>query len=228
MIHPLLCDHAMPWWAWWPVSRVTGHHGLTGETWQRLTLGDGGWWDVSRAAPSPGQARPTRLPEARLSIARRVAGVQRPGSNVSLSPMASAPASCSRKHGHTQASHWSDCTATGLWLADDDLPRPLGLPASVSPVSPVTCHTLTCVTDTRGWLWLSRHSSNAWRHTQQLPLQIFSLRMLIITNYPGLRGSTSHSRGHQDFTVQSHQYTWNTRHSLKHQKKAGCQKLRMP
>ena len=150
-----------------------------------------GWgW---RSEPSPGQARPTRL---RGQTQPRASGQGPPGSNVSLShPMASAPASCSRKYGHTQASHWSDSTFPGLWLADEDHARPPGPLYQCS-----LCHlgvarvsvTLTHVSrQSRApeagcdVLWRSRHSLERDVTTQQLPSRLLWLRMVIITNYPG-------------------------------------------
>lgn len=151
MTHPQVCDHVRV--SWWPVSRVTGHHGLTGQTWQRLRH----WAEDGDL--SPAQARPTRL---RGQTQPTASGQGPPGSNVSLShPMASAPASCSRKYGHIQASHWSDSTVPGLWLAGEDLARPPGPPLCHLGVARVSV-TLTHVSRTPeagcDVLWQSRDS----------------------------------------------------------------------
>ena len=156
-----------------PVSRVKGHHGLTGQTWQRLTLGDGGWW----AQPSPAQARPTRLRGHTAASGRGPAWA---------TPWHQLPASCSREYGHTLASHWSVATISGLWLAGDDLSRPPSLHHVC--LASVACHlSVTHMSRTPearcDVLWRPRHSPGSWRHTQQLPSQLLLLRMLIITNY---------------------------------------------
>ena len=171
--------------SWWPVHRMTGHHGLTVQTWQRLTL-DGGWGAVSTA-----QARPTRL------RGQQHTGRGLPSSNVSLSqPMASAP--CILLTGIHGDTHWPLIGQSPPSLASDWLvmtsPESLMFIKSVSPVSPVTwvsprCSvTLTHMSRTSeagcDVLWRPRHSPGSWRHTQQLPSPLLLLRMLIITNYP--------------------------------------------
>ena len=137
--------------SWWPVHRVTGHHGLTVQTWQRLTL-DGGWGAVSTA-----QARPTRL---------RGQPLHWPGSaELQCEPepahgISSLHPAHGNTRGHTLASHWSVTTNTGLSLAGDDLSRATdvhqvclaGVACHLS-VTKMLCHTHTYVTHIGGWLW---------------------------------------------------------------------------
>ena len=90
---------------------------------------------MSSAQPRPGQAHPAPGGQTQHG-ARRVAGVQRPGSNVSLSPMASAPHPA---HGNTDT-YRPHIGHIVLPLDSDWLMMTSPAPTSVSPVppSPVT------------------------------------------------------------------------------------------
>ena len=150
----------------WPILKCAIMSGWAGDLWAgwRATMDwlgrpDRGWHWAEDGDLSPAQARPTRL---RGQTQPTASGQGPPGSNVSLShPMASAPASCSRKYGHIQASHWSDSTVPGLWLAGEDLARPPGPPLCHLGVARVSV-TLTHVSRTPeagcDVLWQSRDS----------------------------------------------------------------------
>ena len=200
MSHPQVCDHVRV--SWWPVSRVTGHHGLTGETWQRLRLNTGLRMEIW-AQPRPGQAHPAQRPDSAQS--------QWPGS---------AGLQCEPEppHGISSCILLTEIrTHTGLSLVRLNLPRPLigwwgprpapWSPLSMFPVSPgcrpCVCHADTCVTPvtgTRGWLWrfvTVTSLSGAWRHNPAASVTTTLTPDGDHYKLSRLRGSVIISRGHQ-------------------------------